>query len=75
MSTWPGLAAVDTASLSVSGRSLQGERIKSVGYGPDGSTLYALSQAGNLLLIDARTMTKVSEIALASPGEAILHIS
>ena len=73
LSTWPGLVAVDTGSLKVTGRFLDGERIRGLSFAPDGSALYAVSQAGSLLRIDPRTMAKVGEISIGAPLEAILH--
>ena len=73
LSTWPGLVAVDTGSLKVTGRFLDGERIRGLGFAPDGSALYAVSEAGSLLRIDPRTMVKVSDVRLGAPLEAILH--
>lgn len=73
LSTWPGLVAIDTGTLQVRGRFMASERIRALSFAPDGSTLYALNQAGSLLLIDVRTMTTVREIQLAAPPEAILH--
>ena len=73
LSTWPGLVVVDTGSLKVTGRFLDSERIRGLGYAPDGSALYAVSQAGSLLRIDSRTMAKVSDVTLGAPLEAVLH--
>ena len=73
LSTWPGLVATDTGSLKVTRRFLDGERIRATAFAPDGSALYAVSQAGSLLRIDPRTMAKVREITLVASLEAILH--
>jgi len=73
MSTWPGLVAVDTGSLKVTRRFLEGERIRAIAFAPDGSALYAVSQGGSLLRVDPLTMAKVSDITLGAPLEAILH--
>ena len=73
LSTWPGLVTVDTTSLKVTGRFLSGERIRGLGFAPEGSELYAVNQAGILLRVDPKTMAKVGEISLGAPLEAILH--
>jgi hypothetical protein len=73
LSTWPGLVTVDTTTLKVTGRFLSGERIRGLGFAPEGSELYAVNQAGSLLRVDPRTMAKVGEISLGAPLEAILH--
>jgi hypothetical protein len=73
LSTWPGLVVVDTGNLKVTGRFLEGEHLRGLDFARDGSALYAVSQAGSLLRIDPRTMSKVSDITLGAPLEAILH--
>jgi hypothetical protein len=73
LSTWPGLITVDTTTLKVTGRFLSGDRIRGLGFAPDGSELYAVNQAGILLRVDPKTMAKVGEISLGAPLEAILH--
>src|SRR5215472_9949255 len=73
LSTWPGLVAIDTGSLKVTRRFLEGERIRAIAFAPDGSALYAVSQGGRLLRVDPPTMAKVSDITLGAPLEAILQ--
>ena len=54
---------------------MDSERIRGLAFAPDGSAIYAVSQAGSLLRIDPRTMAKVSDITLGATLEAILHTS
>lgn len=72
MSTWPGVVSVDTHTMKVTGRFLDGERISGMAFAPDGAILYALSQDSRLLQLDPRSMSGVSEVSLSGVG-AILH--
>jgi len=73
LSTWPGLVTVDTSTLKATGRFMGDQRVKGLSFAPDGSVLYAVSEAGSLLRIDPRTRAKVGEISLGGPVEGILH--
>lgn len=70
-----GLLAVNTADLTLRGRSLADWPLDSIAASPDGVRLYAVSaEKGKLLLLDAATGKMITEIAGASHPWSILGV-
>ncbi len=70
-----GLLAVNTADLTLRGRSLAAWPLDSIAASPDGARLYAVSaEKGKLLLLDAATGRMVKEIAGASHPWSVLGV-
>jgi len=70
-----GLLAVNTADLTVRGRSLADWPLDSITMSPDGARLYAVSaEKGKLLLLDTATGKMIKEIAGASRPWSILGV-
>jgi len=70
-----GLLAVNTADLTVRGRSLAAWPLDSIAASPDGARLYAVSaEKGKLLLLDAATGRMVKEIVGASHPWSVLGV-
>ncbi len=70
-----GLLAVNTADLTLRGRSLADWPLDSIAASPDGARLYAVSaEKGKLLLLDAATGRMVKEIGGASRPWSILGV-
>ncbi len=70
-----GLLAVNTADLTLRGRSLADWPLDSIAASPDGARLYAVSaERGKLLLLDAATGRMVKEIGGASRPWSVLGV-
>lgn len=70
-----GLLAVNTADLTLRGRSLADWPLDSITSSPDGARLYAVSaEKGKLLLLDAATGKMIKEIAGVSHPWSILGV-
>ena len=64
-----GVAWIDTASLKLSGRAVEGWPIAGVGVSPDGTNLYALSDAGQIGVISlaSRKVTAIFDPSAGTP--------
>ncbi len=64
-----GVAWIDTASLKLSGRAVEGWPIAGVGVSPDGTNLYAVSDAGQIgaISLASRQVTAIFDPSAGTP--------
>jgi len=64
-----GLVWIDTSTLAVSGRTVEGWRISTVGLSPDGKNVYAVSDSGRIAIVSmsSRAVTAMFDPSAGQP--------
>ncbi len=67
-----GILAVDAGTLTVRATGLAGQRVRALAAAPNGTGVYAVTGASQLLRLDPRSLGVAGDVTLTGPPGAIL---